>query len=218
MKRTLSHTLGFMMAALFALTGCIPEASQAQDFKEGTHYVTLSPTIPTQAPAGKVEVIDLFWYGCPHCYSLEPTIDKFLSNKPDNVVFQRVPATLSPRWEYHAKLFYVGQMLDPDGAKRVHTKIFEALQKQRRKINDDDAMTRFFAELGFTSDQVKNALNSMEMKAMMARANEVGIKSKADSVPIIIVNGKYRTSPSMVGSEETLLQVVDYLVKREAQQ
>lgn len=216
MKRTLSHTLGFMMAALFALTGCIPEASQAQEFKEGTHYVTLPSTIPTQAAEGKVEVVDLFWYGCPHCYSLEPTIEKFLSKKPDNVVFQRVPATLSPRWEYHAKLFYVGQMLDPDGAKHVHMKIFEALQKQRRKINDDDAMTRFFIELGFTTDQVNSALNSMEMKTMMARANEVGEKSKAESVPVIIVNGKYRTSPNMVGSEETLLQVVDYLVKLES--
>jgi thiol:disulfide interchange protein DsbA len=216
MKRTLSHTLGFMMAALFALTGCIPEASQAQEFKEGTHYVTLSPTIPTQAAEEQVEVVDLFWYGCPHCYSLEPTIEKFLSQKPDNVVFQRVPATLSPRWEYHAKLFYVGQMLDADGSKHVHTKIFEALQKQRRKINDDDAMTRFFTELGFSADQVNSALNSMEMKTMMARAKEIGEKSKADSVPVIIVNGKYRTSPSMVGSEETLLQVVDYLVKRES--
>lgn len=215
MKRTLSHTLGFMMAALFALTGCISEASQAQEFKEGAHYVTLPATIPTQAAEGKVEVVDLFWYGCPHCYSLEPTIEKFLSKKPDNVVFQRVPATLSPRWEYHAKLFYVGQMLDADGSKHVHLKIFEALQKQRRKINDDDAMTRFFTELGFTADQVKSALNSMEMKTMMARAKEVGEKSKADSVPVIIVNGKYRTSPSMVGNEETLLQVVDYLVKRE---
>ncbi|MBO0614087.1 thiol:disulfide interchange protein DsbA/DsbL [Thiothrix fructosivorans] len=216
MKRALSHTLGFMMAALFALTGCIPESSQAEEFKDGTHYVTLSPAITTQAPTGKVEVVDLFWYGCPHCYALEPTIEKFLSQKPANVVFQRVPATLSPRWEYHAKLFYVGQMLDPDGAKKVHTKIFEALQKQRRKIDNDEAMTRFFTELGFTADQVKNALNSMEMKTMMARATDIGVKSKADSVPVIIVNGKYRTSPSMVGSEEKLLQVVDYLVKRES--
>jgi thiol:disulfide interchange protein DsbA len=217
MKRVLSHTLGFMMTVLFALTGCVPESSQAEEFKEGTHYVTLSPPIPTQAPAGKVEVVDLFWYGCPHCYSLEPTIEKFLSKKPDNVVFQRVPATLSPRWKYHATLFYVGQMLDPDGSKHVHSKIFEALQKQHRKINDDDAMTRFFTELGFSAEQVKNALKSMEMKAMMARADEVGTKSKADSVPVIIINGKYRTSPSMVGSEETLLQVVDYLVKRESE-
>lgn len=216
MKRALSHTLGFMMAALFALTGCIPESSQAEEFKDGTHYVTLSPAITTQAPTGKVEVVDLFWYGCPHCYALEPTIEKFLSQKPANVVFQRVPATLSPRWEYHAKLFYVGQMLDPDGVKKVHTKIFEALQKQRRKIDNDEAMTRFFTELGFTADQVKNALNSMEMKTMMARATDIGVKSKADSVPVIIVNGKYRTSPSMVGSEEKLLQVVDYLVKRES--
>ncbi|WMP16264.1 thiol:disulfide interchange protein DsbA/DsbL [Thiothrix lacustris] len=216
MKRALSHTLGFMMAALFALTGCISESSQAEEFKEGTQYVTISPPIPTEVPAGKVEVTELFWYGCPHCYAMEPTINTFLSKKPDNVVFQRVPATLSPRWAYHAKLYYVGKMLDPDGAKNVHTKIFEALQKQRRQINDDASMTRFFVELGFKADQVTNALNSMEMKAMMARADEVGTKSKADSVPVIIVNGKYRTSPSMVGSEEKLLQVINYLVTRES--
>ena len=216
MKRTLSHTLGFMMAALFALTGCIPESSQAEEFKEGTQYVTISPAIPTEVPGRKVGVTELFWYGCPHCYEMEPTINTFLSKKPDNVVFQRVPATLSPRWAYHAKLYYVGKMLDPDGAKNVHTKIFEALQKQRRQINDDAAMTRFFVELGFSADQVKNALNSMEMKAMMARADEVGTKSKADSVPVIIVNGKYRTSPSMVGSEGKLLQVINYLVARES--
>jgi thiol:disulfide interchange protein DsbA len=216
MKRALSHTLGFMMAALFTLTGCIPESGQAEEFKEGIDYVTISPAISTQAPAGKVEVAELFWYGCPHCYAMEPTINSFLAKKPDNVVFQRVPATLSPRWEYHAKLFYVGQMLDADGSKHVHTKIFEAIQKQRRKIDNDDATTRFFTELGFTADQVKNALNSMEMKTMMARATDIGVKSKADSVPVVIVNGKYRTSPSMVGSEEKLLHVIDYLVKRES--
>lgn len=216
MKRALSHTLGFMMAALFALTGCIPESSQAEDFKEGTDYVTITPAISTQAPAGKVEVAELFWYGCPHCYAMEPTINTFLSKKPDNVTFLRIPATLSPRWEYHAKLYYVGQMLDPDGSKHVHTKIFEALQKQRRQINNDDATIRFFTELGFTADQVKGALNSMEMKTMMARATDVGTQSKADSVPTLIINGKYRTSPSMVGGEEKLLHVIDYLVKRES--
>lgn len=215
MKRVLGQTLGLMMTVMIALTGCIPESSQAEDFKDGTHYATISPAITTQAPAGKVEVTELFWYGCGHCYNLEPTIQKFLTSKPDNVVFQRVPATLSPRWKYHAKLFYVGQMLDPEGTKHVHTKIFEAIQKQHRNINDDDALTRFFGDIGFTTDQVNSALKSMEMKAMMARADEVGTKSKADSVPVVIINGKYRTSPSMVGSEDKLLQVIDYLVKRE---
>lgn len=216
MKRLFAQTLTFLFAAALTLSGCIPETSQAQEFKEGTHYVTINPPIPTQAEAGKVEVLELFWYGCPHCLSLEPTIEKFLANKPTNVVFQRVPATISPRWAYHAKVFYVGQMLDPDGSKGVHKKIFDAIQVQRRKIADDAALTRFFEELGFTKEQVGNALNSMEMNAKLARADEVGNKSQADSVPTIIVAGKYRTSPSMAGSEETLLQVIAHLVKLES--
>lgn len=216
MKNVFGHTLGLVMTVLFILTGCVPESGQAEEFKEGTHYVTLSPAAPTQAPAGKVEVAEMFWYGCPHCYSLEPTIEKYLQSKPANVEFQRVPATISPRWAYHARLFYAGQLLDPDGSKHVHTKIFEAMQKQRRKINDDDALRRFFTELGFTTQQIDGALNSMEMRTLLARADEIGAKSKADSVPVVIINGKYRTSPSMLASEAQLLQVIDYLVKRES--
>lgn len=189
-------------------------APAAPTFREGVHYTVISPPIPTQVPPGKAEVVEMFWYGCPHCYALEPTIHKFLQNKPANVEFRRVPATLSPRWAYHAKLFYVGQMLDPNGEKNVHSKTFDALHKQHRKIDNDDALQRFFSELGFTPDQINKALQSMEMQTMLARSDELGAKSKADSVPVLIVNGKYMTSPSRVGSEDALLQLIDYLSKQ----
>ncbi|QTR50483.1 thiol:disulfide interchange protein DsbA/DsbL [Candidatus Thiothrix anitrata] len=241
MKCVFSRTCGIALAAMLALAGCFSESTQAEavnqtavpsiaalapaqtsaptpaaptlNVREGVHYTVISPPIPTQAPQGKVEVVEMFWYGCPHCYTLEPTIHRYLQSKPDNVVFQQVPSTLSPRWAYHAKLFYVGKMLDPNGQKQVHNKIFEALQKQRRQINNDDAMIRFFGEQGFTAEQVTKALQSMEMQAMLARSDEVGKGSKADSVPVIIVNGKYMTSPSKVGSEDGLLQVINHLTK-----
>ncbi|MDD5393294.1 MAG: thiol:disulfide interchange protein DsbA/DsbL [Thiothrix sp.] len=189
----------------------VAPAPAPMEFREGVHYTVISPPIPTQVPPGKTEVVEMFWYGCPHCRALEPTLNKFLQTKPDNVVFRRVPATLSPRWAFHAKLFYVGQMLDPTGAKHVHIQIFEALHTQRREINDEDAMQRFFANMGFTPDQVKGAMQSMEMQADLARSDEIGQRSKADSVPVIIINGKYMTSPSRVGSEENLLQAIKYL-------
>lgn len=214
MKRVFSRAFGLVLA-LFIVTGCVPESGQAEEFKEGVDYTLISPPVPVQAADGKVEVAELFWYGCPHCYHLEPTINKFLQNQPANVEFRRVPATLSPRWVFHARLFYVGQLLDPDGSKHVHAKIFDAIQKQRRQINNDDALRRFFTGIGFSADQVNNALKSMELNAMMARADEVGKMSKADSVPNIIINGKYLTSPSMVGNEEKLLKVMDYLIRRE---
>ena len=201
-----------IFGAALAISGLFGLSAHAEPVA-GQQYVELKSPVPVSKP-GKVEVVALFWYGCPHCYSLEPTIQRYLQTKPENVVFQQVPATLSPRWAYHAKLFYVGKMLDPTGEKHVHTKIFEALQKQRRQINSDDAMIRFFGEQGFAPEQVTKALQSMEMQAMLARSDEVGKGSKADSVPVIIVNGKYMTSPSKVGSEETLLQVINYLTKR----
>ncbi len=214
MKQMVSRAFSMLLLVLVTLTGCIPDASQAEEFKQGEHYTVIANPIPTNAPEGKVDVTELFWYGCPHCFALEPTIEKFLKNKPENIVFQRVPATLSPRWAYHARLFYVGQMLDPNGEKHIHTKIFEAIQKQHRRIDNDDALMRFFTDNGFSTEQVRNVLSSMEMMANLARADEIGSKSGADSVPTIIVNGKYMTSPSMVGSEEKLLQVIDYLSKR----
>jgi len=188
-----------------------PAPPPVAEFREGVDYTLISPPIPTQAPPGKTEVVEMFWYGCSHCRVLEPTINKFLQSRPENVVFQRVPATLSPRWTYHARLYYVAKMLDPNGDKHVHAKIFDAIQVQHRKIDNDDALQRFFGEHGFPPEQVNNALQSMEMRAMLARSDEVGGLSKADSVPVIIINGKYMTSPSKVGSEEKLLQVIKYL-------
>lgn len=214
MKQAASRVFGIFFLALTVLVGCIPDASQAEVFKEGEHYKVINPPIPGQVNNGQVEIDELFWYGCPHCYVLEPTINKFLQNKPANVVFNRIPATISPRWAYHAKLYYVGLMLDPTGEKQIHSKIFDAIQKQHRRIDNDDALIRFFGEQGFNETQVRNALQSMEMKTMLARADEVGTKSGADSVPTLIINGKYLTSPSMVGNEEKMLQVIDYLSKK----
>lgn len=216
MKHMFSRTFSILLLALVALSGCLSQSSQAEDtFKEGVQYNVIKPPIPTQAAADKVEVTELFWYGCPHCYALEPTIQTYLNSKPSSVVFQRVPATLSPRWTFHAKLYYVGVLLDPNGGKHLHSKIFDALQKQHRNINTDDSLVRFFTDQGFSAAQVTGALNSMEMKTMMARADTVGIKSGADSVPTVIVNGKYLTSPSMAGGEDKLLKVINYLVKLE---
>ncbi|MGL4185288.1 MAG: thiol:disulfide interchange protein DsbA/DsbL [Thiotrichaceae bacterium] len=213
MQKLTKQAFGFMLAAVLALSGCKPETSQAEEFKEGVYYGRINPPVPTQVGPNRVEVDELFWYGCPHCADLEPTIDKFLQTKPANVDFQRVPATISSRWRYHAVLYYVGKMLDPTGEKQLHKKTFDAIQKQRRRIDNDDALRRFFTEQGYSLDKINGALNSMEMKAAMARADEIGQKSGADSVPMIIINGKYITSPSMAGDK--LLPVVNYLIKRE---
>lgn len=217
MKRFFSRILTIAAFTVVTLTGCLSESTQADNltYVEGTHYSTISTPLPTRVAADKVEVAELFWYGCPHCYHLEPVMDKYLAQKPANVEFIRIPATLSPRWEFHAKLYYVGQLLDPQGTKNVHAKIFDAIQKQNRNINNDDALKRFFVSLGYTNEQVDNVLKSMELDNLMRFAKDYSAKSGADSVPNIIVNGKYMTGPGFVGAEN-VIATLNYLTKKES--
>ncbi len=211
MKRVFNLLLPALAAILITLTGCMNEVSA--EYTEGKQYAVITPPVSTQAPDGKVEVAEIFWYGCPHCYNLEPTIAEYLKQKPENIYFNRIPATLSPKWAFHARLYYIGRMLDPDGSKNVHTKIFEAFHKQRRRIDNDDAIRRYFESIGFKLDDINNAMKSMELNSMIAYATDISNKSKLDSVPTIIVNGKYLTGPSMMTGSDKLIDVINYLSK-----
>jgi thiol:disulfide interchange protein DsbA len=190
-------------------------AKAEMQFAEGRDYIELNPLLPTTAPEGQVEVTELFWYGCPHCYHLEPVIEKYLKEKPEYVSFTRVPGTLNPNWNYHAKLYYVGQMLDPDGSKKVHTNIFNAMHQQRRRLMDDESAKQFLISLGFTEDKVNAAMNSLELNAALDRAMDYNKKSNAGSVPTLIVNGRYLTSPSMARGGVRMVRLINHLAELE---
>ena len=207
MKRLLSC---FLPAC--ALLMLLTNIAQARSFTEGIHYGIISPPVATKAEEGKVDVTEVFWYGCPHCFNLEPTIEAYLKQKPDNVTFNPVPAMLSPRWMFHGKLHYVGRMLDPEGKNKVHEKIFIAMHKQRRRIENDDQLRRFFKGLGYKEAQINEALKSEDIKTNMQYAREISMKSGLDSVPTIIVGGKYLTSPSMLNGAN-LVEVINFLSK-----
>jgi thiol:disulfide interchange protein DsbA len=190
-------------------------AKAEMQFVEGRDYIELNPLLPTTAPEGQVEVAELFWYGCPHCYHLEPVIEKYLKEKPDYVTFTRVPGTLNPNWNYHAKLYYVGQMLDPEGKEKLHTNIFNAMHQQRRRLMDDESAKQFFISLGFAEDKVDAAMNSSALKVELDRAMDYNKKSNAGSVPTLIVNGRYLTSPSMARGGVRMVRLINHLTKLE---
>ena len=211
MKRALSYLLP--ACALFML---LFSTAQARSFTEGIHYGVISPPVSTQAEEGNVDVTEVFWYGCPHCFNLEPTIEAYLKQKPDNVTFNPVPAMLGPRWVFHGKLHYVGKMLDSEGKNKVHEKIFAAMHKQRRRIDNDNQLRRFFMSLGYKEQDINAALKSEDLPKDMAYAREISTKSGLDSVPTIIVGGKYLTSPSMLAGAN-LIEVINFLSKMAAQ-
>ncbi|HPE59111.1 MAG TPA: thiol:disulfide interchange protein DsbA/DsbL [Thiolinea sp.] len=187
----------------------------AATYTEGVHYTKAKTELPTRAPEGKVEVAEIFWYGCPHCFHLEQTMANYQTQKPENVAFIRVPATFD-QWVVQARLYYIGQILDADGSKHIHSKIFNAIHQQRRRINNDDSMRRFFKGAGFGDAEISAAMKDPSVTTMLNYAQQITSLSGIDSVPAIIVNGKYLTSPSMVSGNDELIKVVNYLTTLES--
>ncbi|MCK5917843.1 MAG: thiol:disulfide interchange protein DsbA/DsbL [Cocleimonas sp.] len=192
-----------------------PAKQSTPKFIEGTHYFEIFPQINTDAPAGKVEVVELMWLGCPHCYHLEADVEKYKKNKADYVDFKQVPAMLNPVWSKDAETFYIAQLLDPQGKKGLMNKVFHAIHEQGRRFKNEGSVKRYFAQLGVSEGQYNATKNSMAYKAKLNRARQIGAASQISSVPSFIINGKYRTSPYTAGSEEKLFQLIDMLTKRE---
>lgn len=189
---------------------------KAPEFKEGKHYFEIFPTMQTDAVGGKVEVVELMWLGCPHCYDLEPTMNEYKKNLPDYVDFKQVPAMLNPRWIADGKMFYIAKLLDPKGEKKLVEKIFHAIHVQkRRKMSSPDNMKSFMTQQGVSESDYENAANSMALTAKLNRAQQISADSQAQSVPSLIINGKYRTSPYAAGGNKQLMQIVEMLTKRE---
>lgn len=190
--------------------------AKAPEFKEGQHYFEIFPAMQTDAVGGKVEVVELLWLGCPHCFSLEPTIKEYKKNLPAHIDFKQIPAMLNPRWVADAKTFYIADLLDPKGTKKLVDKVFHAIHVQKRaRMSAPDVVKRFMLQQGFTEDQYENAANSMVIQAKMSRGRQVSADSQAQSVPTLIINGRYRTSPYAAGGEKKLIEIVKMLTQRE---
>ena len=205
-----------VVAAAAAEAPKVQAVKSKPEFTEGKHYFEIFPTMQTDAVGGKVEVVELMWLGCPHCYDLEPTMTEYQKNLPDYVDFKQVPAMLNPRWKADGKMFYIGELLDPKGEKKLIQKIFHAIHVQkRRKMSDPDNLKSFMVQQGISEADYDNVVKSMALTTKMNRAQQISADSQAQSVPSIIVNGKYRTSPYAAGGNKQLMQIVEMLTKRE---
>jgi thiol:disulfide interchange protein DsbA len=197
-------------AALLLLLSGAP-ATRAAD--EGIDYRTIEE--PQRAePGDDVEVLELFWYGCPHCYYLEQPLKKWLSNKPDNVTFRRIPAAASPRWVPHAKAYYAAEQLG--ALDKLHEPLFQALHDRRQKIFTDEQLIAFAAEQGIDEDEFRAAYNSFPVDMQVRKAAELVRRYRIDGVPAIVVNGKYLTSATQTGSNARMFEVIDALVAKES--
>ena len=184
----------------------------AAAFEAGVEYAELNPPVPTSQP-DKVVVTEMFWYGCPHCFRLEPYMDQWDKTKPDGVVLEKVPSVLNPSWIEHARAFYALQMMGEND--KVHKKLFDALHLQHKRLNNVDALASFVADLGVDEKQFRDNYHSFPVDTMIRKSRQKERKFGHSGVPAIIVNGKYRTSASMAGSNAQVIEVVNFLVQKE---
>jgi len=190
-------------------------APKAPKFVEGKHYFEIFPQINTDAAKGQVEILELLWLGCPHCYKLEKHVAKYNKNKADYIAFKQVPAMLNRTWSKDAETFYMAQLLDPTGEKKLLSKIFHAIHEQGRRLKNEDSVKRYFAQLGISEELFNNTKKSMAYKVLLHRARQVSEASQISSVPSFIINGKYRTSVSTAGGEEKVFQLIEMLSAKE---
>ncbi|MCU7850329.1 MAG: thiol:disulfide interchange protein DsbA/DsbL [Candidatus Thiodiazotropha sp. (ex Lucinoma kastoroae)] len=179
----------------------------------GEGWDPIDPPVATTASEGKVEVIEFFWYGCPHCYHMESQLEEWLKNKPENVEFIRVPAPLNSKWTVHAQFFYTAEILGL--TEKLHNPLFTAIHDKKRKLYDKDSLIDFAVEHGADRQQFIDALNSFGVYVKVQNARKLGQRYQLDGVPAIGINGKYKTSGSLAGTYSKMFEIVTQLVSKE---
>ena len=179
----------------------------------GKGYKDLAAVQPTQNPA-KVEVIEFFWYGCPHCYKFEPFLQKWHASLPDNVDFIRQPAVFSKVWGQHAKAYFTAEALEV--VDKVHADLFYAIQVKKQKLTSEEDLAEFFVAHGVDKASFHDAYNSFAVDTKMRQAKTMGPRYGITGVPAVVVNGKYLVNNKSAGSFEEMIKAIDALIAQES--
>ncbi|HSY06850.1 MAG TPA: thiol:disulfide interchange protein DsbA/DsbL [Steroidobacteraceae bacterium] len=202
----------------------LPPSAQLPSGKwqPGVNYDPVVPAQPTSVSPGKVEVLEVFWLACPHCYALEPYIGSWLKNKPAYVEFVRVPVIWQPIHRAHARLYYTLEAL---GRQDLVAKAFETIHqeldaRQPPLFGDNDEQTykmqlQFAVQNGISADDFAKAFNSFSVNSNMQRAEEITQRYQVQGVPLMAVNGKYTTDVGKAGGEARLIELINDLAAAE---
>ncbi|NOX42602.1 MAG: thiol:disulfide interchange protein DsbA/DsbL [Gammaproteobacteria bacterium] len=213
MKATVWRSFFSLLSASLLSLFVFSTTVNAAPFEEGEQYEVVSPQQPTST-GDKIEVVEMFWYGCPHCYQFEPFVNRWLKTKPDNVEFIIMPAIFRPEWAIHARAFYTAQVLGV--LDKVHSAIFEATHELKRPLTTEAQLADFFAEQGVKKEEFSKVFRSFAVESKVRRAMDMSRRYGIKGVPALIINGKYRTGGHMAGSNANAFKVVNYLIKKEA--
>jgi protein dithiol oxidoreductase (disulfide-forming) len=178
---------------------------------EGTHFVRLNPPAPVSG-GGKIDVIEFFWYGCPHCNAFEPMLDAWSKKLPADVAFRRVHVGFTAMHETHSRIFYALEVLGQVEA--MHRKVFAAIHVQRMPLSKEADIADFMAKNGVDAAKFVEAFKSFGVATKVRQAKQLSDAYKIDGVPALGIHGRYYTSASLAGGNDRALQVTDLLIQR----
>ncbi len=190
-------------------------------FAAGKDYIVLGKPAPVDAPAGKVEVVEFFWYGCPHCYAFEPAIEAWAKQLPADVAFRKVHVAFRANVKIHQRMFFALEALGKEAATRPA--IFNAMHQQGLALDDAKSQAKFLSPMGIDPAKYQEAYNSFGVVTKCQQAEKLSEAYRIDGVPSIGIGGRFLTSPSIATAGQRVpehesgaraLQITDFLVQR----
>ncbi len=199
-------------AGLAATAGSLSVAyAQApRGFQEGADYVSLEQRAPTEAPKGKIEVVEFFWYSCPHCNAFEPTLEAWIKAAPKDVVVRRVPVSFRDDFAPQQRLFYVLEAMGK--LDELHGQVFKAIHQEKVQLNNQQAIGAWLAKQGVDKAKFDGLYSSFSIATKAQKATQLQNQFKVDGVPALGIAGRFYTSAAFTQTMDRALQVADYLI------
>ena len=199
----MSRLSAIVLAAFLALPGLA--------LAQGKHaYTELKQQQPAETASGKIEVIEFFWYGCPHCYTLEPTLETWLKKLPADVQFIRVPAILSERWQQDAAIFYTFEAMNL--VNKLHRPFFDAIHRDGLRPDSQQALGEWLKKQGVDDKRFFDTMRSMGVDTRVRRAAHLTLAYRINGTPAMAVRGRYTVSAEQGRSHQGMVETVDYLL------
>ncbi len=193
-------------------TAPIDSISDGQVFVEGGDYNTLSTSYDT-GNSEQVVVYEFFGYTCPHCYTFEPYLNKWLENKPDYVKFVRVPMNFQPRWSIFQQAYLTAEVMGI--AEQSHSQMFEALHKEHKPLRTIESIAQWYADTtGVEKEAFLSTSDSFILDSKLRKADSMGFKMQVTSTPTLVVNGKYKAAKGK--NRDEIMEILDFLIEKEA--
>lgn len=198
----------FFLLLSFSL---ISLSSARADIVEGKDYTVLATPQPTQ-DGNTIEVLEFFWYGCPHCDSLHPHLKTWLMNIPKDVSFRYVPATLRANWVSAAKIFYTIEAIGKTDV--LHDKVYDAVHRDKIDINNESVLFDWVEKQGIDRKKFEDTYRSFSVQNQVARSTQLSRQYQLTGVPALVINGKYITSGKMGGTPQDTIRTLEALIEK----